>query len=118
MIKAAFNKRSQCIFTGMSTWTMTTVVTERNSFGECDIEAKWSSNRGCDLSDFDGMGESSALMVVGEDKDLGFAGKSAKGRRMQNSISISFKTGSQWVGFFGDGPIARFVRAGCETTQR
>jgi len=52
------------------------------------------------------MGESSALVVVGEDKDLGFAGKSAKGRRMQNSISISFKTGSQWVGFFGDSPIA------------
>jgi hypothetical protein len=54
------------------------------------------------------MGESSALMVVGKNKDLGFASKSAKGRRMQNSISISFKTGSQGVGFFGDGPIARF----------
>jgi hypothetical protein len=44
MIKATFNKRGQRIFTGMSTWTMTTVVTESDGFGECDIEAKWSSD--------------------------------------------------------------------------
>ena len=92
----------------MSTWTMTTIVAKRDGLGERDVETKWSSNRGCDLSDFNGMGESSALMVVGKDKDLGFARKSTKCSRMQNAISISFKTSSQRVGFFGDSPITCF----------
>jgi hypothetical protein len=70
------------------------------------------------LSDLNSVGESRALMVIGKNKDLSFASQSAKCRRMQNTISISFKTGSQWVGFFRNCPIARFARAGCETTQR
>jgi hypothetical protein len=97
---------------------MAAIVTECDGFGERDVEAKWSSDRCCDLSDLNSVGESRALMVVGKYKDLSFASQSTKGRSMQNTISISFKTGSQWVGFFGNCPIARFARAGCETTQR
>jgi hypothetical protein len=90
----------------MTTWTMTAVVTESDGFSEGDVESEWASNRCRNLSNFNGVGESSALMVVGEDKDLGFASKSTKCSRMQNAISISFKTRAQRVGFFGDGSVA------------
>jgi hypothetical protein len=56
-------------------------------------------------------------MVIGKNKDLSFSSKSAKRWGMQNTISVSFETCAQWVGFFGDSPIARFARASCETAQ-
>jgi hypothetical protein len=78
----------------MSARTMTTIVAKCDGFGESDVETKRSSHRCCDLSDFNSVGQSSALMVVGKDEYLSFACESTKCRRMQNAISISFKTGS------------------------
>jgi hypothetical protein len=73
---------------------MTTIVAKGDGLGESDVETKWPSHRCRDLSDFNGVGQSSALMVVGKDEYLSFACESTKCRRMQNAISISFKTGS------------------------
>ena len=97
---------------------MTAVVAESDGFGERDIEAKRASHRCCNLSDFNGMGEASSLVIVRKNKHLGFAGETSKRLGMQNAVTIAFETCAQWVGFFGNCSVARFARPGCETTQR
>jgi hypothetical protein len=101
MIKSPFQQGTQGILAGMPERTMATVVAKSNGIGESDIQAQWSGDCGGYLSYFEGVGQSSSLMVIGKHKHLGFAGKATKGRGVQYSVSISFKTGPPLVGLFG-----------------
>jgi hypothetical protein len=85
---------------------MTAVMAKGDGFSQRDIESEWAGNRGGHLSDFDGMREARSLVIIGEYEYLCFACQSAKGRSMQNTIAIAFKTCAKWIGLFGNGPIA------------
>ena len=58
---------------------MTAVMTERNRFGQSNIECQGACNRSCDLSDFESMSEASALVILWKHKHLSFARKTTKG---------------------------------------
>ena len=58
---------------GVSSWPVTAVVTQSHSVGQCDIRPDPCRNRPCDLGHFEGMGETSALVISGVDDNLGFA---------------------------------------------
>jgi hypothetical protein len=78
MIKTLGNKWTQSIFGCVTTWTMTAVVTERNCFGERNIEPKSACNRRCDLGNLESMREASALVILWKHKHLSFACKTSK----------------------------------------
>jgi hypothetical protein len=85
---------------------MATIVTKRHGFGECDIEAQYASNGHCDLRNFKCVRETSSLVVVWENKHLGFSSKASKRRCMQDAVTVAFETGAVRVFFFGDGSVA------------
>jgi hypothetical protein len=59
------------------------------------------------------MGETGALVVVREHKDLGLARKSAKSCRVKDTVSIALKAGSPWIGRFINGAIPRSLSTSC-----
>jgi hypothetical protein len=52
------------------------------------------------------MSESSALMIIGEYKHLSFSGKSAKGRSVQDAVTVAFETRAVRVFLFCDCSVA------------
>jgi hypothetical protein len=52
------------------------------------------------------MGEAGALMIVREDKHLGFAGQTPKRRSMQNAVSVALETAAVGVWIFRDCSVA------------
>jgi hypothetical protein len=47
------------------------------------------------------MSQAGSLVVFREDKYLGFASESAKGRTMKNAVSVPFEAGSLGVWLLG-----------------
>ena len=78
MIKAPRHKNVEGVFTGVPTRTMATVVSDSNRFGEGHVEPCRSSDTARHLSHFEGVRESSALVVFGKNEDLGLAGEASK----------------------------------------
>ena len=110
MIESIREKEIECIFAGVSARPVSTVVSEGNCFGQCNVEPECSRDARCHLCDFQRMGEPGALVVVGENKDLCFAGKPAKRGSVQNAISVPFKTRPPCIRFLG--PLAHSSAAG------
>ena len=54
--------------------------------------------RGGHLGHLEGVGEPGALVVVGEDEDLGLAGQPAEGGRVQDAVAVALEAGAQRVG--------------------
>jgi hypothetical protein len=46
-------------------------------------------------------------MIIGENKHLSFSGKAAKGRCVQDAVTIAFETSAVWICIFRDGSVAR-----------
>ena len=78
MVVSVFDVGRQRIFTGVTARAMTTVVTERDGLGECNVESQNTSNRHCYLCNLERMSQACALVIIREYKDLGLAGKTAK----------------------------------------
>jgi len=78
-------------------------VSEGDGFGECDIEAQGPRDRRGDLGDFEGVGETGALVVLGEHEYLGLSGETPKCRGMEDAVTIALETRAEGVGFLRDG---------------
>jgi hypothetical protein len=78
MVEAFGNERAECVFAGVTAWAVTTVVTECDGFGECNVEAECARHSGCNLGNFESVCEASALVVLREYEHLRFASESAK----------------------------------------
>lgn len=118
VVEATVDVGRQGIFAGMAARSVPAVVAEGDGFGQGDVEAEWTSHRHGDLSDFESMSESSALVVVGEDEDLGLASQAPEGGCMQDAVSVAFETGAEGIGFFGDQTGTGSDRPGGESGQR
>lgn len=105
MVKALGEKGIERIFACVPPRAMAAIVAQGNGFGERNVQSKGSCDTGGYLSDFERMGETGALVVVGEYKDLGLARKSAKSCRVKDAVSIALKACSPWIGRFIDGAI-------------
>jgi hypothetical protein len=53
-------------------------------------------------------------MIIGENKHLSFSGKAAKGRCVQDAVTIAFETGAIRICFFGDCSV---TRSGCVCSE-
>ena len=106
MVVPTLDIRAERIFAGMTARTMPAIVTKRDGLGESNVEAECARDCRCNLCDFECVGETGALMVVGKDKNLRFAGEPTKRGGMQNAVTIAFETGTEWIGLFGCGARA------------
>jgi hypothetical protein len=106
VVVAAGDECIEGVFACVTSRTVPAVVTESNGFGERDVESEGPGDRRCHLSDLESVCEACALVIVGEDEDLGLSGKTTKCRRMEDSVSVSLETGPILVGFFGNQTIA------------
>ena len=70
------------------------------------------------MGNFERVGETGALMIVGEHEDLRLTGKSAKGGRMQNAIAVAFETRAIHVGVLFDGAVTAAMRASGQACHR
>jgi hypothetical protein len=100
MIKSALDQGAESVFAGVTAGTVTTIVTKGNGISQSDVQAQWPSDGRGHLGHLKSVRQPSSLMIVGEDEYLGFASEATKGGRMQNSISVAFKTGSPFIRFF------------------
>ena len=99
--------RAEGIFAGVPARPVPAVMSDGNGFGEGHIQSERTRNGSSDLSNFEGMGEAGALMVVGEYEDLCFAGEAAKCTGMKDAITVALEARSERVGFLVKRSIAR-----------
>jgi hypothetical protein len=52
MVEAFRNERAEGIFAGVTAWAVTTVVTECDGFGECNVKSECTRYCGCNLGNF------------------------------------------------------------------
>jgi hypothetical protein len=107
VVVSAVDVRRQCIFAGVTAWTMSAVMAKRHCFSKCNIETQDTRNGNSNLRNFECVSESCALMIIGEYKHLCFSGKSAKGGGMQDAVTVAFETGAVGVFFFCNRSVAR-----------
>ena len=87
------------ILAGVTAGTMATVVPERDGLGERLVELERPSDPDGDLGHLEGVGESCALVVVGEDEHLGLAGEPAEGRgAMEDAVAVALEAGAHGIG--------------------
>src|SRR5262245_34937907 len=96
---------------------MAEVVSQRQGFRQILVESEGAADRACDLRHFEAVGQPGAVMVaLVIDKDLGFVGQPAEGRRMNDAVPISLKRRPhRMLGLPVEPPAAffRLRRIGC-----
>jgi len=68
-----------------------TVVPESDRFRQCNVEAERARHRGGNLGHFECVREARALVIVGEDEDLGLTSEASERGRVQDSVSVAFE---------------------------
>jgi hypothetical protein len=101
----------ECLLAGVTEGWMADVVGEGESFSEFNVEAEGIGKSTGDLGDFKGVGEAAAKVVgwgvfwqAGE--DLGFAGKAAKGARVENAGGVASERRAIGVERLGMGAVS------------
>lgn len=117
MVVATGEECVERVFAGMTAWSVATVVAKGDRFGECNIEAKSTRHRRCNLGHLKRVGEPSSLMIVRKDEDLRLAGQATKSGGVKDPITISFETGAELVRCFLDDAIAPASPEGCSGAE-
>ena len=112
MVEAALDVGVEGLFTGVATGTVPAVVSQSDRFGQGGVQTQRARHAGGHLSDFEGVGQAGAHVVIGEDEDLGLAREAAKRRGVQDPVAVAFEARSVQVGLLVDGPMAGPVPAG------
>jgi hypothetical protein len=98
MIKPLANKDVKGILARVSARAVTAVMPESDRLRKGGIDADLASDRRRDLSYFEGMGESGALVVGREDDDLSLTREPSECSGVHNPIAITFEAGALVVG--------------------
>ena len=94
------------------------VVSDRDRFGERDVQPERPGDGPCHLGDLECVGQPGALVVVGKHEDLGLAGQAAERGGVQNPVSVAFETGSGAVRRLLDRAVAGPLRQGRTLAKR
>ena len=78
MVESTRDEGIEGFLTGVTTGSVTAVVTEGDCFGESDIEPDGARDAGGDLGDLEGVREASTHVVLGKDEHLGLTRQAAK----------------------------------------
>lgn len=103
VVVAALDERVEGVLGGVTARAVAAVVAEGDGLGEFDVEADRACHGGGDLRDLEGVGEAGALVIVGEDEDLGLAGEPSEGGGVQDAVAIALEAGPDGIGGFGHG---------------
>ena len=88
---------------GVAARTVAAVVAEGDGLGERDVEPQRPGDGGGDLGDLEGVGEAGALVVVGEDEDLGLAGEAPEGGgTVQDAVAVALEARAHRIGLLGE----------------
>jgi hypothetical protein len=102
VIEAMRDKWRECVFAGVPTGAMPAIVPKCNGFSKHGVKPECARYSNGYLCNFKSVGESSALMILREDKYLSLSSESAESGSMQDAIAVAFETGAIVVGLFGD----------------
>jgi hypothetical protein len=90
----------------MAAWSVPTVVSKGDCLTQINVQRQRSCDRACNLRDLEGVGEASPLVIIGKDEHLGLASQAPERGRVDDSIPISFETGSVRIGCFFDDSVS------------
>ncbi len=105
------------ILAGMPARPVPAVVPQGDGLGERHIQAARPCDGRGDLGHLERVGEPRALVILGEDEDLGLAGQPAERCGVQNAVAITFEAGPPGIGLFWFGPVTGVRgarRSGCQ----
>lgn len=92
-------------FAGVAEGGVAEVVGEGDGFGEVFVEAEGAGEGTGDLGDFDGVGETGAVVVgIFVEEDLGFGFEAAEGGAVDDAVAVALEAGAERV--FGFGVLA------------
>jgi hypothetical protein len=98
---------------------MATVVAERRSFRECDVETSGAGDTNRDLRHFNCVREAVAqVVVIRSDVDLALAGEAAERTAVLDAVEVALEAGAEPIGLFEDFAPAAAEAAGGERRQR
>ena len=100
MVEAPHYVGIEGFFTRVAPGPVSAVVTQRNRFGQGNVETGRPSDPGSDLGDFERVREAGAHVVIGEYEDLSLARQATKGTRMKYSVTVTLEAGTKIVGLF------------------
>ncbi len=101
VVEAAGHVGVERVLAGMATRAVAAVVAERDRLGERDVQPQRPGDGACDLRHLERMGQPGALMVLGEDEDLGLAGQAAEGGGVEDAVAVALEAGAPLVGLLG-----------------
>jgi len=110
VVEAALDERVERLFARVTTGTVPAIVAQRDRFGEGDVKAHGARDTGRDLGHFEGVGETSAHVVLGKDEDLRLSREASKRRTVQYAVAVAFEARSKLVGLLLARSNARRVR--------
>ena len=90
----------------MAAGTVPTVMAQGDGLGEGQVQPQRSGDAEGHLGDLERMGQSGALMVVGEHEHLGLAGEATKGGGMQDPVPITLEARAGRIRCLLDQPVA------------
>src|SRR5262245_5911958 len=97
-----FHALVECGFSRMAEGRMAEIVCQCNGLSQIFIQAKLASNCSADLSDFQGMSQPSAVMVIGlRYQDLCLVHQSTKGRGVNDPVAIALIESPISMAFLG-----------------
>ena len=100
------------VLAGVAARAVAAVVAERDRLGERDVQPQRPGDGACDLGHLERMGQPGALMVLGEDEDLGLAGQAAEGGGMEDPVAVALEAGAPLVGLLARAGVRRRPRRG------
>ena len=100
------------VLAGVTARAVPAVVAERDGLGQGDVQPAGPGDGRGHLRHLERVGEAGALVVLGEDEDLGLAGQPAERGGVQDAVAVALEAGAPGVGLLGLGPVAGARRAG------
>ena len=100
------------VLAGVPARPVPAVVPEGDGLGEGHVEPAGPGDGRGDLRHLERVGEAGALVVLGEDEDLGLAGQPAERGGVEDAVAVALEAGAPGIGLLGLGPVAGVRRAG------
>ena len=105
VVEAARDVGGEGVLAGVAAGAVPAVVPEGDGLGQRHVEPAGPGDAGGHLGHLEGVGEPGALVVVGEDEDLGLAGQPPERRRVQDPVAVALEAGAPRVGLLGSGAV-------------
>ena len=107
------------VLAGVPAGPVPAVVAEGDGLGQGDVQPAGPRDGRGDLRHLERVGEAGALVVLGEDEDLGLAGQPAERGGVQDAVAVALEAGAPGIGLLGRGPVAGVRRPrGARRQQR